>query len=154
MTIPTARAQKHFPPETGSKKISPGPAACYACLHAVGLPLTLPECADGCAVMPFGSTCTALSSFQSPAAFPGVAKNCRSRGHNYWSITCRGPIRSITFLWQPVHANVLPCKWYIYFALLERAYAARTRIYAKLVSKGPPNLWRGPHLATPDFLEI
>ena len=32
------------------------------------------------------------------------------------------------------------------FALLERAYAARTRIYAKLVSKGPPNLWQGPHL--------
>ena len=92
-------------------------------------------------------TSLAFLSAEVSDASPGVAKNCRSRGHNYWSITCRGPIRSITFLWQPVHANVLPCKWYIYFALLERAYAARTRIYAKLVSKGPPNLWQGPQAA-------
>ena len=40
-------------------------------------------------------------------------------------------------------------------------YAARTRIYAKLVSKGPPNLWQGPqaapgapHLATPALFII
>ena len=43
---------------------------------------------------------------------------------------------------------MLPCKGYVYFALLERAHAARTRIYAKLVTgKGPPNLWQGPQAA-------